>query len=145
MCACGWLTWKPASASIVQSSPLPIFADESCRLATDVPKLADRVDGINLKLMKAGGIREGLRVIHTARAHGLKVMMGCNVESTLAVTAAAHLTPLVDFADLDLHLLLTNDPFVGVTLEDGRFVLPDRPGLGVQWVDAGVCNAAERA
>ncbi len=112
-------------------SPLPIFADESLHVAADIPRLAEAFDGINVKLMKCGGLSEALRMIHTARAHGLKVMLGCMVETSLAITAAAHLSPLVDYADLDGNLLIVDDPFVGVRIEGGRLILPDGPGLGV--------------
>lgn len=110
---------------------VPVFADESCMISSDIPALAGRVDGVNIKLMKCGGITEALRMIHTARAHGLKVMIGCMIESSIAVTAAAQLTPLVDAADLDGALLLKDDPFTGMTVRDGKIVLPDGPGLGV--------------
>ena len=113
-------------------SPLPIFADESVHVAADIPRLAGAFDGINIKLMKCGGLGEALRMIAVARAHGLKVMLGCMIESSLAITAAAHLAPLVDHADLDGHLLVTDDPFVGATVESGRLVPPDGPGLGVE-------------
>ncbi len=113
-------------------SPLPLFADESLHVAADIPRLAGAFDGINIKLMKCGGIGEALRMIAVARAHGMKIMLGCMVESSLAITAAAHLSPLVDHADLDGNLLITDDPFVGVTVERGRLVLPEGPGLGVR-------------
>jgi L-alanine-DL-glutamate epimerase-like enolase superfamily enzyme len=110
---------------------VPVFADESCHVSADIPQLADCVDGINIKLMKCGGVSEALRMIHTARAFGLDVMLGCMIESSVAVTAAAHLSPLVDAADLDGALLLKNDPFEGMTVRDGKIVLPTGPGLGV--------------
>jgi L-alanine-DL-glutamate epimerase-like enolase superfamily enzyme len=116
-----------------QHSPVPIIADESCRGPADVPRLSGCVDGINIKLAKCGGLRNALKMIHTARAHHLLVMLGCMVSSSLAITAAAHLTPLVDFADLDGPLLLKNDPFVGVRFVDGKILLPETPGLGVVW------------
>lgn len=112
-------------------SPLPIYADESVRVAADVPALADRVHGVNLKLMKTGGLREALRLVHAARAHGLGVMIGCMGESSLSITAGAHLSPLVDHVDLDSHLNLLDDPFVGASWTGGRVVPNDRPGLGV--------------
>jgi L-alanine-DL-glutamate epimerase-like enolase superfamily enzyme len=112
-------------------SPIPFYADESVHRAADIPRLAGAFDGINVKLMKCGGIAEALRMIAVARAHGLKVMLGCMIESSLAITAAAHLSPLVDTADLDGNLLIENDPFEGATVVDGRLVLPARPGLGV--------------
>jgi L-alanine-DL-glutamate epimerase-like enolase superfamily enzyme len=112
-------------------SPLPLFADESVARAEDIPRLAEAFDGINIKLMKCGGVGEALRMIHVARAHGMQIMLGCMVESSLAITAAAHIAPLVDFADLDGNLLIRNDPFVGAGVENGRLVLPPGPGLGV--------------
>jgi L-Ala-D/L-Glu epimerase len=111
---------------------LPIYADESVRVAADVPALADRVHGVNLKLMKTGGLREAMRVIHTARSHRLGVMIGCMGESSLSITAGAHLSPLVDHVDLDSHLNLLDDPFAGASFVEGRVVPNDRPGLGVE-------------
>ncbi|MGB5159716.1 MAG: dipeptide epimerase [Thermoanaerobaculia bacterium] len=113
-------------------SPLPLFADESVYRAADIPRLAGAFDGINIKLMKCGGLGEARRMIAVARAHGMQVMLGCMVESSLAITAAAHLSPLVDFADLDGNLLITDDPFVGAIVKGGRLVLPEEPGLGVR-------------
>lgn len=115
-----------------RDAPLPLYVDESVRQARDIPPLAHAVDGVNLKLMKCGGLREALRIIHTARAHGLKVMIGCMSETSLAITAAAHLGPLVDALDLDSHLNLNPDPFIGATYADGRVIPTDAPGLGVQ-------------
>ena len=115
-----------------RTSPLPLIADESIHRASDIPLLAEAFDGINIKLMKCGGLGEALRMITVARAHGMQVMLGCMVESSLAITAAAHLAPLVDYVDLDGNLLVDNDPFVGATVGDGRLVLPDQPGLGVR-------------
>jgi len=106
-------------------------ADEDVRTVKDIPALAEAYDGINIKIMKAGGLQEALRMIHVARAHGLKIMLGCMVESSLGITAAAHLSPLVDWADLDGHLLIKNDPYRGVRVEQGRLILPEAPGLGV--------------
>jgi L-alanine-DL-glutamate epimerase-like enolase superfamily enzyme len=112
-------------------SALPIIVDESCIVATDVARLAGFVDGINLKLSKCGGLREAHKMIATARAHGLLVMAGCMIETSLGITAAAHLAPLLDYADLDGAALLANDPFVGATIAGGRIALSDAPGLGV--------------
>jgi L-alanine-DL-glutamate epimerase-like enolase superfamily enzyme len=112
-------------------SPLPFYADESVHRAEDIPRLAGAFDGINIKLMKCGGLGEALRMIAVARAHGMKVMIGCMIESSVAITAAAHLSPLVDAADLDGAVLLADDPFRGATIENGRIVLPAGPGLGV--------------
>ncbi|MEN9229637.1 MAG: enolase C-terminal domain-like protein, partial [Thermostichus sp. DG02_5_bins_236] len=116
-------------------SKLPIFVDESCFDSRDIPGLVDRVHGINIKLMKCGGLREALRMIHTAKAHGLQVMLGCYSNTALGNTAAAHLAPLVDYLDLDSHLNLVDDPFCGALLEKGRLVPTDRPGLGVSLTD----------
>ena len=113
------------------NSELPIIADESVKRANDIPVLAECVDGINIKLVKCGGLLEAYRMIHVARAHGLLVMIGCMIESSLGITAAAHLTPLVDYADLDGNLLITNDPYTGVTLDNGKLILPKHPGIGV--------------
>ena len=115
-----------------ENVPVPIIADESCVTVDDIPRVAGCVDGINIKLMKCGGLRQALKMIHVARAHNLQVMIGCMIESSLAITAAAHLTPLVDYADLDGHLLIDNDPYTGVTVEKGKLILPDGPGLGVK-------------
>ena len=116
---------------LYRQSPLPIFADESCFTSYDILPLADRVHGINIKLMKAGGLTEALRMIHTARACGLKVMFGCYSDSSLLNTALAHLSPLAHHIDLDSHLNLVDDPFLGATLQNGRLVPGDRPGLGI--------------
>ncbi len=114
-----------------ENSALPIIADESVKRASDIPRLSGAVDGINIKLVKCGGLLEAMRMIHVARAHGLHVMIGCMIESSLGITAAAHLSPLVDYADLDGNLLIKNDPFSGVTLNNGKLMLSDRPGIGV--------------
>jgi L-alanine-DL-glutamate epimerase-like enolase superfamily enzyme len=112
-------------------SPLPLFADESCFTSKDIPKLADKVHGINIKIMKAGGLGEAMGMIHTARACGLQIMFGCYSDSSLANTAMSHLAPLADYLDLDSHLNLIDDPFSGVTLEEGRLLPNELPGLGV--------------
>ena len=114
-----------------ERSPLPVIADESCIVATDIPRLVGAVDGINIKLAKCGGLREALKMIATARAHGMLVMMGCMIETSLGITAAAHLSPLLDYADLDGAALLANDPFRGATIAGGQITIPDAPGLGV--------------
>jgi L-Ala-D/L-Glu epimerase / N-acetyl-D-glutamate racemase len=110
---------------------LPIFADESVHTASDIPALRGAFKGINIKLMKCGGIREALRMIHTARACGMMVMLGCMIESSVGITAAAHLSPLVDYADLDGNILIRNDPAAGVTTRRGKLILPEGPGIGV--------------
>ena len=110
---------------------IPIIADESCLTAADLPRLDGAVDGINIKLSKCGGLAEARRMALEARARGMKVMLGCMIESSLGITAAAHLAPAVDYADLDGAALLSDDPFRGVSIEDGMIRLPDGPGLGV--------------
>jgi L-alanine-DL-glutamate epimerase-like enolase superfamily enzyme len=110
---------------------LPIFADEACLRPADIPRLAEAYDGVNIKLDKAGGILQGYRMIQVAKALGLKTMLGCMVSSSVAITAAAHLSPLVDYADLDGNLLISNDPYTGVTVREGKLMLPTGPGLGV--------------
>ncbi len=114
-----------------RESPLPIFADESCFTSKDIPGLVGLVDGINIKLMKSGGLTEAMRMIDTARAHGLQVMFGCYSDTVLANTAAAQLSPLADYLDLDSHLNLIDDPFVGAKLVDGRLMPGCAPGVGV--------------
>jgi L-alanine-DL-glutamate epimerase-like enolase superfamily enzyme len=115
-----------------QRSPLPIFVDESCLTSKDLPALTNCVHGINIKLMKAGGLTEAMRMVHTARAFGLQVMFGCYSDSSLSNTAAAHLAPLADYLDLDSHLNLTDDPFSGATIQAGRLLPNNKPGLGVE-------------
>jgi len=114
-----------------QNPGVRIFADENIHTAHDVALHAGVVDGVVIKLMKSAGIREALRAIQVARALDMQVMIGCMVESSLGVTAAAHLAPLCDYADLDGPLLIANDPYQGVVYEGSRMLLPDRPGLGV--------------
>jgi L-alanine-DL-glutamate epimerase-like enolase superfamily enzyme len=129
---------QPLPASMVEEAKwvrrrvhMPIIADEACLDPQDIPRLADAFDGVNIKLMKCGGVLEAYRMIHIARSVGLKVMLGCMIESSVAITAAAHLSPLVDWADLDGNLLIANDPYEGVKVEKGKLILPDRPGLGL--------------
>lgn len=110
---------------------IPVVADESCLVATDIPKLEGIVDGVNIKLAKCGSLREALRMIAVARAHGMRVMCGCMIETTLGIAAAAHFSPLLDDADLDGAALLSDDPFVGPGFVDGRVVLTEGVGLGV--------------
>jgi L-alanine-DL-glutamate epimerase-like enolase superfamily enzyme len=108
---------------------IPIFADEACLHPADIPKLANSFDGVNVKLMKCGGILEAYRMIQIAKSLNMKTMLGCMIESSIGVTAAAHLSPLVDYADLDGNLLIANDPYSGVLVRNGKLILPDRPGL----------------
>ncbi len=111
---------------------IPLIADEAVGTAGDIRKLAGAYDGINVKLMKAGGVQEAWRMIQVARVLGMKVMLGCMIESSLGISAAAHLSPAVDYADLDGHLLIGNDPFAGLGVERGKLILNERAGLGVQ-------------
>ena len=111
---------------------LPLMTDESSLTPDDIPGLWGCVDGINIKLVKCGGLRQALKMIHLARACGMKIMLGCMIESSVLITAAAHLAPLVDYADLDGNLLISDDPFTGVRIDkNARLLLPDGPGLGV--------------
>jgi L-alanine-DL-glutamate epimerase-like enolase superfamily enzyme len=119
-------------AAVRRQGILPVVVDESCIVAADIPRVAGAADGINIKLAKCGSLREALRMIATARAHKMLVMVGCMIESSLGITAAAHFTPLVDAADLDGAALTTDDPFVGATIERGQISLPTEPGLGVR-------------
>jgi L-alanine-DL-glutamate epimerase-like enolase superfamily enzyme len=109
---------------------LPIYVDESCRVSGDIPGFADCVDGVNLKLMKCGGITEALRIVATARAHGLKTMIGCMGESSVAIAAGAALSELFDHIDLDSHLNLDPDPAKGAPFQDGRVLPREVPGHG---------------
>ena len=118
-------------AAVHRASRIPVVADEACRVAEDIPPLAGAVDGISIKLAKCGSLREALRMIAVARAHHLSVMVGCMVETSLGITAAAHFTPLLDLVDLDGAALLARDPFVGASIDGGRVTLPTAPGLGV--------------
>lgn len=119
------------NAWISERSPLPIYADEAIQRLKDIPSIKGAYHGINIKLMKCTGMREAHKMAEYARAEGMRVMLGCMTETSCAVSAAAHLSPIADFADLDGNLLISNDLFEGVTLNDGKLVLPDRPGLGL--------------
>ena len=111
---------------------MPIIADEAVLTEDDIDPLAQAYDGINIKVQKAGGLRMARRMIDRARALGMKVMLGCMIETSIGITAAAHLSPLADYADLDGNLLIANDPFRGAPVRDGRLVLPEGPGLGIE-------------
>ena len=119
-------------AWITEHSPVPIFADESIQRLRDIPAIKGAFSGVNIKLMKCTGLLEARKMLTYARAEGMKVMLGCMTETSCACTAAAHLSPGVDFADLDGNLLISNDLFEGMTIRDGRMILPDRPGLGLK-------------
>ena len=118
-------------AWITEHAPVPIFADESVQRVTDIPRLAGAFSGINIKLMKCTGMREAHKMVDVTRALGLRVMLGCMTETSCAVSAAAQLSPAVDFADLDGNLLISNDLFKGVEVVKGRLTLPDLPGIGI--------------
>lgn len=128
--------WR-AMAALRSLDVAPIVADESCERPADVVRLAGHVDGVNIKFTKCGGIREALRMIHLARGQGMKVMLGCFVSSSLAIAPALALASLADWADLDGHLLLADDPFTGLSREGGTLVASDGPGLGVRAAAAG--------
>jgi len=115
---------------IKERSPIPIMADESSVTLQDLPGLIGCVDAVNVKLMKCGGMRQAVKMIHFARACGMKVMLGCMVETSVAITAAATLSPMVDYSDLDGNFLLEFDPYIGATNQTGRHILPNRPGPG---------------
>lgn len=123
--------------AVCEVANVPVFLDESIRTSADVARYASLIDGVNLKLMKCGGLREALRIVHTARALGLQVMIGCMGESSLAISGGAQLSGLMDAIDLDSHLNLIDDPFEGAAYVDGRVMANDRPGLGVDWKGAG--------
>jgi L-alanine-DL-glutamate epimerase-like enolase superfamily enzyme len=119
-------------AWLTQNSPLPIIADEAIQTIADFKKVQGVYSGINIKLMKCGGLRAAYTMISMARALDMKVMIGCMTETSCAITAAAQLSPLVDWADLDGNLLINNDVFEGITIKDGKIILHDRPGIGIR-------------
>ncbi len=125
------VTMRDELAWLTERSPIPVIGDEGVQRLSDVPKAVGVYSGINIKLMKSGGMREAYKMITLARALGLKVMIGCMTETSCAISAASHLTPLADWADLDGALLITNDLFDGTTIQDGKIILTDRPGIGV--------------
>lgn len=120
------------TAWVRERSPLPLIADEFLQRLPDVRRAADAYDGINIKLMKSTGLHEAHQMATLARALGMKVMLGCMTETSCAVTAAAQLSPMVDWADLDGNLLIANDIFDGIKIVDGKVTIPDRPGIGVE-------------
>jgi L-alanine-DL-glutamate epimerase-like enolase superfamily enzyme len=123
---------KDDIAWLTQNSPLPIIGDEAIQNVNDLLNLKDIYSGVNIKLMKCGGLNGALKMIHMAKALGMKVMIGCMTETSCAVTAAAQLSPLADWCDLDGNLLISNDPFEGLKIIDGKVTLPNRPGIGVE-------------
>lgn len=123
--------WIDQTAWLRERSPLPIIADEAFQRLPDIVRFKGVYDGINIKLMKSTGLHEAYKMVTLARALDMKVMIGCMTETSCAVTAAANLSPLVDFADLDGNLLIANDRFNGMTVENGKITLHDIPGLGI--------------
>ena len=123
------------NAWITENSPLPVFADEAIQRLKDIPAIKGAYSGINIKLMKCTGMREAWKMANYARAEGMRVMIGCMTETSCAVSAAAQLSPIVDFADLDGNLLISNDLFEGMTVIKGKITLPDRPGIGLKPID----------
>jgi L-alanine-DL-glutamate epimerase-like enolase superfamily enzyme len=118
-------------AWLTERSPLPILADEALQTVADLLPMKGIYSGINVKLMKCGGMNAAYRMINLGRAMGMKILIGCMTETSCAVTAAAHLSPLVDWADLDGNLLISNDLYEGLTVVDGKVTLPSGPGLGI--------------
>ena len=119
------------TAWVTERSPLPVFADEAIQRLKDIKAIEGAYSGINIKLMKCTGMREAWKMVNYARARNLKVMIGCMTETSCAVSAAAQLSPAVDFADLDGNLLISNDRFNGMKVVKGKITLPDTPGIGV--------------
>ena len=117
-------------AWLTERSPLPIIGDEGVQRLQDVKKAQGVYSGINIKLMKSTGMREGQKMMQLARALGMKVMLGCMTETSCGISAASHLSPMVDWADLDGALLIGNDLFDGAKVVDGKVVIPSRPGIG---------------
>jgi L-alanine-DL-glutamate epimerase-like enolase superfamily enzyme len=125
-----WEGWGKLRRELPQGMP-PLIADESVQGVASVPPLAGLVDGINIKLAKCGGLQAARQMIALARAYGMQIMIGCMIETSVAISAAAHLAPLADYADLDGNLLITNDPYHGVEVRQGQLFLPQGSGLGV--------------
>lgn len=128
------------AAWLTARSPLPVFADESLQRRNDILPLKGCFSGINIKLMKCTGMREAWKMIDLGRACGMKIMLGCMVETSCAIAAAVHLSPFADFLDLDGNLLISNDPFRGVRLENGRQLPSDKPGLGLIKIETPIEN-----
>jgi L-alanine-DL-glutamate epimerase-like enolase superfamily enzyme len=120
------------NAWVTERSPLPVFADESFQRLTDVLKLKGAFTGVNIKLMKCTGMREAWKILTVARAAGMGVMVGCMTETSCAISAAAQLSPAVDWADLDGNLLISNDLFQGATVVNGKLTLNNTPGIGIK-------------
>ena len=119
-------------SQVTNNTSIPIFVDEDCMVSRDVESIAGKAHGINVKLMKAGSIFEAINMINLAKAYNLKIMLGCMIESSCSISAAVHLSPLADFADLDGHLLLEHDPFSGLYVKNNKIIPSFEPGLGVE-------------
>jgi L-alanine-DL-glutamate epimerase-like enolase superfamily enzyme len=119
-------------AWLTERSPIPILADESCQRLSDIPKIKGAYSGIVIKLMKCTGMREAQKMMNLAKAFGMKVLIGCMTETSCAISAASHLSPMCDWADLDGMLLIKNDIFSGTTVQNGKLVLSDLPGIGIK-------------
>ena len=119
-------------AEVRKQVNLPLVADESVKSALDIPQLSESFDGINIKIMKSGGLQEAKRMMELAKLYDMKIMLGCMVESSVAISAAAALSPLAEWADLDGNLLLSDDPYSGIAVEEGRLILNDLPGIGLR-------------
>ncbi len=135
----------PAGAALKQRSPLPIYVDEDCHTLADVAGCVPIAHGINIKLAKSGGILEGVRMAHAARALGLGVMLGCMVETGLGIAAGAAISSLCDHVDLDGNLLIARDPWPGVELVDGVQLPSEEPGLGVRHQNAAATESSQNA
>ncbi len=120
-----------AVAELRRKSPIPIIADEDCHTSADIPQLARAYDGINIKLLKSGGLLEARRMIGLAHTFGLEVMLGCMLETSVGIAAAAHIAPAVEYIDLDSHRLLAEEPYQPIRMEHGKIKLTERPGLGI--------------
>jgi len=128
----GLEAWRELRAAL-PAQTTPLFADESAQTAADVPLLSTLVDGVNVKLLKCGSFKGAVTMISCAREHGLGVLLGCMIESSIGITAAAHLAPWADFADLDGHLYLSDDDYTGIRFnEEGCLIMPELPGIGVR-------------
>ena len=118
-------------AWLTERSPLPTVADEAIQRIPDVVKAYGIYSGINIKLMKCTGMREAHKMLTLAKSLGMKVMLGCMTETSCAISAASHLSPMADWADLDGNLLISNDPFEGTKVKGGKLIISDKPGIGI--------------
>jgi muconate cycloisomerase len=126
---------EDALPELYDNRPIAIFVDESCRFSKDIPRVAGAVDGVNMKLMKCGGLSEALRIVATARAHGLQTMIGCMGESSVSIAAGVAISALLDHIDLDSHLNLNPDPAAGIDMIEGVVTPRDVPGHGAYLKD----------